>query len=555
MITGQALTGGAEGQAWAYTADQVSGAYNWLGVIGGLYSTGYAINASGFVAGTSSVADYPNTNTHAFLNDATGIHDLGTLGGSNSSGAGLNAASEVVGSSTLPGDTVNHAFLYASGTMMDLNALVKSSPLAPYVTLNSASGINDNGWIVANGVDSRTGNTHGYLLQLVTSASGTSIPAATLITDASENVWTLSNGQVFENGQSTPSSSVVLVLYLNGNIYQKNVHQNWYVWNLTTKSWAATANPLVTSSSGTTIPAASYLVDGDGELWTLSAGQAYENGLVTQSSSVTLLLYMGGSVYQENVHKTWYRWNPTSRTWVASSDPNKASLSGTTVPPATELVDAGGNLWAISGGQAYENGQVTPSGGIILLLCFDGVVYQENAQKNWWQWNSNTAAWLSSSDPRQSSPSGTTLPTAMQIVDSGHNVWTASNGQAFENGLPTPSSSVTLLLYANGVLYQENVHKNWYAWRNGGWIATAAITPPSVDGTTIPAGTQIIDNELNTWTLSNGQVFENHALTLSSSVTLVLFYGGSVYQENVHNAWYRWNGGAWVAVSADPRGY
>jgi hypothetical protein len=59
---------------------------------------------------------------------------------------------------------------------------------------------------------------------------------------------------------------------------------------------------------------------------------------------------------------------------------------------------------------------------------------------------------------------------------------------------------------------------------------------PSVDGTTIPAATQIIDNELNTWILSNGQVFENHALTLSSSVTLVLFYGGSVYQENVHNA-------------------
>jgi hypothetical protein len=36
--------------------------------------------------------------------------------------------------------------------------------IAAYVILDSGKAINDNGWIVANGVDSRTGKTHAYLL-------------------------------------------------------------------------------------------------------------------------------------------------------------------------------------------------------------------------------------------------------------------------------------------------------------------------------------------------------------------------------------------------------
>jgi hypothetical protein len=49
--------------------------------------------------------------------------------------------------------------------MIDLNTLDVGSPLAVYVTLTEAVDINDNGWIVANGIDSRTGNTHAYLLK------------------------------------------------------------------------------------------------------------------------------------------------------------------------------------------------------------------------------------------------------------------------------------------------------------------------------------------------------------------------------------------------------
>ncbi len=49
------------------------------------------------------------------------------------------------------------AFLYSNVKMVNLNALDTSSPLVQYLTQVMASGINDSGWIVANGSDSQSG--------------------------------------------------------------------------------------------------------------------------------------------------------------------------------------------------------------------------------------------------------------------------------------------------------------------------------------------------------------------------------------------------------------
>ena len=128
---------------------------------------GYAINASGQIAGRkddiSIDAQVPG---HAFLYTAGTTLDLGVLpGGTTSVGYALNAAGQVVGASALAGSTGTHAFFY-NGVINDLNSFVGASdPLKPFVTLTEARGINDNRLIVANGVDSRTGLTHAYLLQ------------------------------------------------------------------------------------------------------------------------------------------------------------------------------------------------------------------------------------------------------------------------------------------------------------------------------------------------------------------------------------------------------
>jgi probable HAF family extracellular repeat protein len=81
-----------------------------------------------------------------------------------SEGYGINDAGDVVGFSYIssdPTDHTQHAFIAAAtsaSSMADLNTLIDADdPLRPYVTLNWATAINNDGLILANGVDSRQG--------------------------------------------------------------------------------------------------------------------------------------------------------------------------------------------------------------------------------------------------------------------------------------------------------------------------------------------------------------------------------------------------------------
>lgn len=86
----------------------------------------------------------------------------------------------------------------------------------------------DSAWVYAGSVDPRV------------SASGTTIPSAAAITDASLNRWTLTGGVVDMNGAAAGfTASVVLVLYYGGVIYQENAPGNWWSW--TSGAWVAVA--------------------------------------------------------------------------------------------------------------------------------------------------------------------------------------------------------------------------------------------------------------------------------------------------------------------------
>jgi probable HAF family extracellular repeat protein len=130
-----------------------------LGALGGGTSTGYGTNASGQVTGEAVTAGGA---LHAFLyTPGSGITDLGTLGGGSSTGYAINTDGQVTGEAVTAGGVI-HAFLYTKRGMRDLNSMIDPA-VAAYVTLLSGKGINK-GWIVANGVDSRTGKTHAHLL-------------------------------------------------------------------------------------------------------------------------------------------------------------------------------------------------------------------------------------------------------------------------------------------------------------------------------------------------------------------------------------------------------
>ena len=80
--------------------------------------------------------------------------------------APTEVSTQIVGSSWT--ETGNHAFVITQGQIVDLNdAIVASSPDKLFVTLDNAQDINENGWIAANGIDSRTGMQGAYLLRPV----------------------------------------------------------------------------------------------------------------------------------------------------------------------------------------------------------------------------------------------------------------------------------------------------------------------------------------------------------------------------------------------------
>ena len=106
-----------------------------------------------------------NVTSHAFLHDGTVFHDLGTLGGLYSLAYAINEAGQIVGLSTPAGPAefvgsstwASRAFLYANGTMQDLNSLAGDSTW----TLESALAINDQGLIVGYGTTG--GARRGFL--------------------------------------------------------------------------------------------------------------------------------------------------------------------------------------------------------------------------------------------------------------------------------------------------------------------------------------------------------------------------------------------------------
>jgi probable HAF family extracellular repeat protein len=160
-------TSGGDFHAFLYSDSVVTD----LGTLGGSYSEGMDINAAAHVTGWSYLPD--NWIAHAFLHRNGAMTDLGTLPGAQESEAiGLNDLDQAVG------DSDGRAVIFSNGQIADLtNMIEQTSPLKPYVTLTQAWDINDHGWIVVDGLDSRFTSgpgplpirkrTHAYLLEPV----------------------------------------------------------------------------------------------------------------------------------------------------------------------------------------------------------------------------------------------------------------------------------------------------------------------------------------------------------------------------------------------------
>jgi hypothetical protein len=144
------------------------------------------------------------------------------------------------------------------------------------------------------------------------------------------------------------------------------------------------------------------------------------------------------------------------------------SPEGTTVPSATQLVDAAGGVWTLSQGLVLANGADTrfPSVAVSLLYSNHNV-FASDAIGRWW-YNNQGVAWVAAGE----SPQGTTVPSATQLVDGAGGVWTLSHGLALANGYDTrfPSAAVSLLYWNHNVYASDASGNWWYNNQGAAWI-------------------------------------------------------------------------------------
>jgi probable HAF family extracellular repeat protein len=150
------IVGGSGNQGQQHLFLYQNGSMTDLGVMpGSLESWGEGINNSGQIAGVAVEGGGGSYINQGFL------YTKGTwtsVGFWNSSALGINDSGQVVGESFT--GSANHAFLYSNGTTTDLNALI--NPASGW-TLQSATAINDNSWIVGYGLNP-SGQQDAFLL-------------------------------------------------------------------------------------------------------------------------------------------------------------------------------------------------------------------------------------------------------------------------------------------------------------------------------------------------------------------------------------------------------
>lgn len=152
-VAGTGMTSGGNFRAFVWTPAQ---GYADLGTLGGAASYGMAINASGFIAGSSQVS---SGYAHAFISNGTSMQDLGTLGGVASYAYGINDAGNAVGYSWTSGNVATHGFIEEGGVMWDINALLIDARGGEITQLY---GINGSNQVVGTGV--LNGVEHAVLL-------------------------------------------------------------------------------------------------------------------------------------------------------------------------------------------------------------------------------------------------------------------------------------------------------------------------------------------------------------------------------------------------------
>src|ERR1700686_3150746 len=229
---------------------------------------------------------------------------------------------------------------------------------------------------------SSTGTSTGAPLVALTSATYTAAPASSAIVaiyrtgttaGAASVGYTTVNGTAMAGTDYTATSGAVT--WSDGEAAVKTVAvpvtsraagkqfavaltsvQGQASFGSPTAATVAVADSSGVSASGTMIPSATQIVHSTHTVWTLASGVVYQGGTaVAHSANISLLLYFGGTLYQQNKSCLWGSWSGSA--WVASSNPAPtltpacSSAPASVTPPTTPTTPTGGFGIQVKGDQ------------------------------------------------------------------------------------------------------------------------------------------------------------------------------------------------------------
>jgi hypothetical protein len=201
----------------------------------------------------------------------------------------------------------------------------------------------------------------------------------------------------------------------------------------------------------------------------------------------------------------------------ASPNPLESAI-GTALTTTTGVIqDATGAKWnlvssASMGMQIARNAVVDTVTQNVTLLYYasDHRVYQQNSAGNWWSaaWDGVLIVWTPTGDPRvppatlaESAQGDSIATTTGKIVDAMLLPWTlvlsaTMGNQIARVGVVDPvTQNVTLLLYWNHAVYQQNSAGNWWRWGSGSWVVSSdprVVVPPTTGIPSDPTGVQAV---------------------------------------------------------------
>ena len=472
---------------------------NGLYVLGSLAPATYTVtaSASGFTTASASVvvtAGVTTTQNFALVASAGAATSLavatasGTYGGTTNLSATLTSSGTGVSgksiSFTLNGNSVGSASTNSSGIATLSNVSLSGINAGTYASGVGASFAGDGSYSSSSGTNSLAiakanqtitfgalaGKTYGDPpftvsatassgLVVSFSASGNCTVSTTTVTITGAGSCTITASQAGDaNYNAAPSVQQTFTIAKADQTITFNA-----LADKTTSDPPFTVS--ATASSGLTV---SFSATGS---CTVSGNTV----TITGSGSCTITASQAGNA----------NYNPApsvARTFnITSGGGGGASPDGTTVPPATSIIDNSGGVWTISNGAILLNGVSAGGWSGSEILWYGGTIYVLGNDSNWWQWTG--AGWFNvgpvqpGSSSGTVSPDGTTVPPASYIVDSVGAVWTIANGAILRNSVSAGGWSGSKILWSGGIIYVLGTDNNWWQWTGSGWVNVGPIQP------------------------------------------------------------------------------